>query len=67
MASDSDSLTAVIVGNSEDPGCRSALIANSEGTRGVEVLKAIRKVVERWASFKITIDGPGENGVYDRL
>ena len=44
MASDSDSLTAVVVGDGEDLGCRSALVADSEGTREVEDLKAIQKV-----------------------
>jgi hypothetical protein len=62
MASDSDSLTAVVVGDGEDLGCRSALVANSEGTRGVEDLKAIRKVNELQ---EITIDGLGENGLID--
>ena len=64
MASDSDSLPTVVIGDGEDLGCRLALVANSEGTCGVDDLKAIRKVNELQ---EITIDGLRENGLHDRL
>ena len=62
MASDGDSLTTV--GDGEDLGCRSAFVADPEGTRRVEDFKAIRKVNELQ---EITIDGLRENGLHDRL
>ena len=45
-------------------GSRSALVTDSEGTRGVENLKAIGKVNE---FQEIAINGLGENGLHDGL
>ena len=64
MASDSDSLATVVISDSEDLGCRSALVADSEGTRQVQDLKPVRKVNELQ---EITIDGLRGNGLHDRL
>ena len=64
MASEDGNLTAVVIGDVKDLGCRSALVTDSEGTRGLEDLKAIQK-----ANYlqEAAIDGPGENSLYDRL
>ena len=62
MASDCSSLTAVVVGG-EHLGCGSALVTNSDGTRGVEDLKAIGKVND---FREITING-FEESLHDRL
>ena len=64
LASDSYSLAAVVVGDGENLGHRSALVIDLEGTRGVKDLEAIRKMDK---PQKITIDRLGEDSLHDRL
>jgi len=58
-------LTTVVIGDGENLGCRLALVADSEGTRGVEDLKAIQKV-NKLQEILPSKDSR-EHGLHDKL